>query len=287
MKKSSSASTSSRWSSPWRWRCSRGRGCFRRSRFPTGSMEPNLLVGDHLIVNKMVHAPTASGLERAILPRRDIHRGDVIVFKYPAGSDARLHQARDRPARRTSSSCAARRSTSTARCSTEPYAHFLMPLSPEGSATGRRPARGLRPGHRANRPVLHDGRQPRRLAGQPLLGLHARELRQGQGALHLLLGGQLRRRHAVGQTARIGCGERGQADSMCCWPPSRSRAPQFGRAAFGPHPQTRWQSVRSHGNDLAPISEWPDIRQLASVPQGARVSSANWAVFIGRSRVER
>ena len=33
-------------------------------KIPTGSMEPNLLVGDHLIVNKMEFAPTATALER-------------------------------------------------------------------------------------------------------------------------------------------------------------------------------------------------------------------------------
>jgi signal peptidase I len=56
---------------------------FQAFKIPTGSMERNLLVGDHLIVNKMVFAPSASGLERAIMPSRPIRRGDVIVFKYP------------------------------------------------------------------------------------------------------------------------------------------------------------------------------------------------------------
>jgi signal peptidase I len=52
-------------------------------KIPTGSMEPNLLVGDHLLVNKFVFAPAASGLERAVLPMRAVRRGDVVVFKYP------------------------------------------------------------------------------------------------------------------------------------------------------------------------------------------------------------
>jgi signal peptidase I len=56
---------------------------FQAFKIPTGSMERNLLVGDHLIVNKMVFAPSATGLERAIMPSRPIRRGDVIVFKYP------------------------------------------------------------------------------------------------------------------------------------------------------------------------------------------------------------
>ena len=50
-------------------------------KIPTGSMEPNLLIGDHLIVNKFVFGP--GSFERAILPTRDIRRGDVVVFKYP------------------------------------------------------------------------------------------------------------------------------------------------------------------------------------------------------------
>jgi signal peptidase I len=52
-------------------------------KIPTGSMEPNLLVGDHLLVNKFIFAPTATPLERTLLPMRQIERGDVIVFKFP------------------------------------------------------------------------------------------------------------------------------------------------------------------------------------------------------------
>jgi signal peptidase I len=52
-------------------------------KIPTGSMEENLLIGDHLLVNKFVVGPTASAVERALLPVRPIKRGDVIVFKYP------------------------------------------------------------------------------------------------------------------------------------------------------------------------------------------------------------
>src|SRR5262245_34645550 len=52
-------------------------------KIPTGSMENNLLIGDHLLVNKFVVGPTQSSLERAALPVGDIKRGDVVVFKYP------------------------------------------------------------------------------------------------------------------------------------------------------------------------------------------------------------
>src|SRR5687767_12819376 len=50
-------------------------------KIPTGSMENNLLIGDHLLVNKFVFGPSAA--EKAVLPIRDIRRGDIVVFKYP------------------------------------------------------------------------------------------------------------------------------------------------------------------------------------------------------------
>jgi signal peptidase I len=52
-------------------------------KIPTGSMENNLLIGDHLLVNKFVFGPSASGVEHTLLPLGTIRRGDVIVFKYP------------------------------------------------------------------------------------------------------------------------------------------------------------------------------------------------------------
>jgi len=56
-------------------------------KIPTGSMENNLLIGDHLLVNKFVFGPTASALERTVLPMGTIKRGDVLVFKYPEDPD--------------------------------------------------------------------------------------------------------------------------------------------------------------------------------------------------------
>ena len=52
-------------------------------KIPTGSMEPNLLVGDHLLVNKFIFAPTLSPIERVLLPMRAVRRGDILVFKFP------------------------------------------------------------------------------------------------------------------------------------------------------------------------------------------------------------
>jgi signal peptidase I len=50
-------------------------------KIPTGSMENNLLIGDHLLVNKFVFAPTMTALERMLLPIDPIRRGDILVFK--------------------------------------------------------------------------------------------------------------------------------------------------------------------------------------------------------------
>ena len=107
---------------------------FQAFKIPTGSMEPNLLVGDHLIVNKMIFSPAATGLERAVLPRRDIRRGEIVVFKFPKdptrdfikrviglpGDQLELRRKKVHV---------------NGRSIDEPYAHFLVPLSPEG---GRR-----------------------------------------------------------------------------------------------------------------------------------------------------
>jgi signal peptidase I len=52
-------------------------------KIPSSSMEDNLLIGDHILVNKFAYAPTAFAWEKKLLPIHDIKRTDVIVFKYP------------------------------------------------------------------------------------------------------------------------------------------------------------------------------------------------------------
>jgi signal peptidase I len=49
---------------------------------PTSSMEDNLLVGDHLIVDRLAYAP-AGPMSRHLLPYEPVKRGDIIVFRYP------------------------------------------------------------------------------------------------------------------------------------------------------------------------------------------------------------
>lgn len=91
---------------------------FQAFKIPTGSMEPNLLVGDHLIVNKMRFAA--------------VKRGDVVVFKFPKeperdfvkrviglpGDRIELHK---------------KKVFVNGQPIDEPYAHFIEPPSADGT----------------------------------------------------------------------------------------------------------------------------------------------------------
>ena len=52
-------------------------------KIPTGSMEPNLLIGDHLLVNKVVYSPSFGPLEDRLLGKKPVERRHVVVFKFP------------------------------------------------------------------------------------------------------------------------------------------------------------------------------------------------------------
>lgn len=49
---------------------------------PTGSMEDTLLIGDHLLVDKLAYAP-AGPVASVLLPYAGVKRGDIVVFRYP------------------------------------------------------------------------------------------------------------------------------------------------------------------------------------------------------------
>ena len=51
-------------------------------KIPSQSMEPTLLVGDHLLVNKFIFGGRGNWYDH-VLPYREIRRGDIIVFKFP------------------------------------------------------------------------------------------------------------------------------------------------------------------------------------------------------------
>jgi len=50
---------------------------------PTGSMQDTLLIGDHLLVDKLAYAP-AGAMSKRLLPYQGLQHGDIIVFRYPA-----------------------------------------------------------------------------------------------------------------------------------------------------------------------------------------------------------
>ena len=52
-------------------------------KIPSGSMEPTLLVGDHILVNKFIYGIKVPYLNKTIIPISEPHRNDVVVFVYP------------------------------------------------------------------------------------------------------------------------------------------------------------------------------------------------------------
>ncbi|HTU46353.1 MAG TPA: signal peptidase I [Bryobacteraceae bacterium] len=49
---------------------------------PSGSMEDTLLIGDHLLVDKLAYAP-GGAISKYILPYEQPKHGDIIVFRFP------------------------------------------------------------------------------------------------------------------------------------------------------------------------------------------------------------
>ncbi len=103
---------------------------FQAFKIPTGSMKPNLLVGDHLLVNKFIFAPTASALERALLPMRPVQRGDIMVFKFPEEPERDFIK---RTIGLPGETIELKNQTVfvNGQALTEPYAHYLFPPADE------------------------------------------------------------------------------------------------------------------------------------------------------------
>ncbi len=49
---------------------------------PSGSMEGSLLIGDHVLVDKLTYSPPGA-ISSRLLPYRDVRRGDIIVLRDP------------------------------------------------------------------------------------------------------------------------------------------------------------------------------------------------------------
>ncbi len=56
---------------------------FEPFRIPSGSMYPNLVVGDFILVNKYIYGIRLPIINKKIIPIRDPRRGEVMVFRYP------------------------------------------------------------------------------------------------------------------------------------------------------------------------------------------------------------
>ncbi len=52
-------------------------------KIPSGSMEPTLLIGDHLLVNKFIYGIRIPFTDRKVFAVHQPERGDIIVFIYP------------------------------------------------------------------------------------------------------------------------------------------------------------------------------------------------------------
>lgn len=51
---------------------------------PTGSMKNNILIGDHLLVNKLAYTRSPASVDSFIFPQVEIKRGSIVTFKAPA-----------------------------------------------------------------------------------------------------------------------------------------------------------------------------------------------------------
>lgn len=56
---------------------------FEPFRIPTGSLEPTLLIGDFIVVNKYRYGLRLPVLHNKMLPINEPKRGDIITFRYP------------------------------------------------------------------------------------------------------------------------------------------------------------------------------------------------------------
>jgi signal peptidase I len=100
-------------------------------KIPTGSMENNLLIGDHLLVNKFVFGPTPLAIGRTLLPVRSPRRGDIVVFKFPDQPDRDfIKRVIGLPGETIE--LRNKKVYVDGRALDEPYVHFLTPPSTAG-----------------------------------------------------------------------------------------------------------------------------------------------------------
>jgi signal peptidase I len=52
-------------------------------KIPSGSMEPSLLIGDQILVNKFIYGVKLPYFNKTVIPIKEPSRNDVVVFVYP------------------------------------------------------------------------------------------------------------------------------------------------------------------------------------------------------------
>ena len=67
-------------------------------KIPSGSMEPTLLVGDHILVNKFIYGIRVPIVNKEIIPIKSPKQFDIVVFQYPKRPFKGLHKKSDRAA---------------------------------------------------------------------------------------------------------------------------------------------------------------------------------------------
>ena len=166
---------SSRLSSRSFWPCSSVRSWCRRSKSRPGSMEKNLLIGDHLLGQQVRLRPGCLLRWSASCCRSgDVKRDDVVVFKYPEEPDRdfikRVIGLPGETVEVREKKCIINGKPLVEAA----FVHFLQPAvtpSELHEITSVRRARTLRAGTPVPRePVLRDGGQSGQFAGQPATG---------------------------------------------------------------------------------------------------------------------
>lgn len=56
-------------------------------KIPSSSMEPTLLIGDHLLVNKFIYGVSLPFAEHKVFPLKKPKSGDVFVFEFPGNPE--------------------------------------------------------------------------------------------------------------------------------------------------------------------------------------------------------
>jgi signal peptidase I len=60
-------------------------------KIPSSSMEPTLLIGDHLFVNKFIYGVRVPFTGKRVFQFRPVKRGDIIVFQFPTDDAEEQH----------------------------------------------------------------------------------------------------------------------------------------------------------------------------------------------------